>query len=641
MSVELAGKCRDDHLQLTEEEKSERLNFLDEYDPKKPCMHHVHIGLFFDGTNNNKYRDLPIHCASNVARLFEAFTGSPAKQEATYGGKPSVPLLVGIPDNVKPYYRKIYIPGLGTAMPEADDPGENLGFIKSYGTFLGDKTRGLAMALHGEGRIRWALLQTLNQVALALNGNQISDDDIKKAATSKNRNEFREAFSFLFANTGPLGQLTVPDSAQSVFMDRLKTHNKNLAKSLEKNFAQVCGPNGQGARIHLSVFGFSRGAAEARAYVNRLYKAVGCTLGGLRYTVKFMGLFDTVASVGIANLVPTSQGHMAWADGQALAIPTSDVVKQCVHLVSAHEVRRCFPLDSVGLANGSVPSNCEEYVYPGVHSDVGGGYTPHDQGRCKDDTDKISQISLAQMYRKALIAGVPLAAENLMPGDVKARFNISDDVKKRFNAYIAYTQPKGKSAPDWNKHKLRELMCEQYYYYLSWRKYRHVPEDSTNPLPIHKLPGLVNSPAVSAKQDIYDIWVTDQEIDRELAGRNALLTQYQIAWSHCTKYWRSAPALDTVKDAALIDMFDLYVHDSRAWFKLNGEADDEWYGGGKDPKGNTRPSKRDKHRVELEAKEKRLDQYVHETNELPGNGSGNYYLIKRELELNEKWGTTL
>ena len=83
MSVYLAEECKDNYLQLTEEEDRGRLNFLDEYDPKKPCMHHVHIGLFFDGTNNNKYRDLPNHCASNVARLFEAFTGTPAKQEAT------------------------------------------------------------------------------------------------------------------------------------------------------------------------------------------------------------------------------------------------------------------------------------------------------------------------------------------------------------------------------------------------------------------------------------------------------------------------------------------------------------------------------------------------------------------------------
>ena len=145
MGVYLAEECKDTHLKLSKEEEFERRSSLDDYDPKKPCMHHVHIGLFFDGTNNNKYRDLPNNGASNVARLFEAYTGSPAKQQATYGGRLSKPLLVGIPENViKSYYRKIYIPGLGTAMPEADDPGENLPFFET-GTALRDKTRRLAM----------------------------------------------------------------------------------------------------------------------------------------------------------------------------------------------------------------------------------------------------------------------------------------------------------------------------------------------------------------------------------------------------------------------------------------------------------------------------------------------------------------
>ncbi|AHI74244.1 hypothetical protein BTRA_1661 [Burkholderia thailandensis USAMRU Malaysia  len=71
------------------------------------------------------------------------------------------------------------------------------------------------------------------------------------------------------------------------------------------------------------------------------------------------------------------------------------------------------PLEGRGPALGMVPinhtdryavNNCEEVVYPGVHSDVGGGYGPEEQGREQD----LSLIPLRHMYAEALRAGVPL-----------------------------------------------------------------------------------------------------------------------------------------------------------------------------------------------------------------------------------------
>lgn len=66
---------------------------------------------------------------SNVGRLFEAYIASPATQSATYGGKPNKALPPPPPAKLAdgslapgsiemadfPYYRKIDIPGLGTA----------------------------------------------------------------------------------------------------------------------------------------------------------------------------------------------------------------------------------------------------------------------------------------------------------------------------------------------------------------------------------------------------------------------------------------------------------------------------------------------------------------------------------------------
>ncbi|KAG1085887.1 hypothetical protein G6F57_019154 [Rhizopus arrhizus] len=61
-------------------------------------------------------------------------------------------------------------------------------------------------------------------------------------------------------------------------------------------------------------------------------------------------------------------GHGGWATAEDLRIPAD--VRRCVHMVAAHEVRGSFPVDLVDGAN------CEQIIYPGVHSDVGGGYTP-------------------------------------------------------------------------------------------------------------------------------------------------------------------------------------------------------------------------------------------------------------------------
>ncbi|WP_297575282.1 hypothetical protein [uncultured Deefgea sp.] len=148
MSALLAEKCRDQPLELVGKEK-----IIAETNSQLPssssCQRDAFLGLFFDGTNNNKYRDLPTNSASNVARLFEAYIGGVATLTATYGGKPDKPLLEGVADGVYSFYRKIYIPGLGTGFPEVNDPGENLSWWSKVKqnkmpTLQGDKTRGLA-----------------------------------------------------------------------------------------------------------------------------------------------------------------------------------------------------------------------------------------------------------------------------------------------------------------------------------------------------------------------------------------------------------------------------------------------------------------------------------------------------------------
>ncbi|HBR4216197.1 TPA: DUF2235 domain-containing protein, partial [Klebsiella pneumoniae] len=150
--------------------------------------------------------------------------------------------------------------------------------------------------------------------------------------------------------------------------------------------------------------------------------------GGMQLpvSVEFLGLLDTVASVGVAHVVPVADGHMSWADG-TMELPDDEtyggLIKKCVHLVSGHEQRLCFPLDSVRRANGKYPPCAREVVYPGMHSDIGGGYPPGDQGKAngEDDSLLLSQVVLHDLYASAFSAGAPLKVPlQALPEDKKS-----------------------------------------------------------------------------------------------------------------------------------------------------------------------------------------------------------------------------
>ncbi|KAF6656767.1 DUF2235 domain-containing protein, partial [Pantoea sp. EKM101V] len=109
------------------------------------------------------------------------------------------------------------------------------------------------------------------------------------------------------------------------------------------------------------------------------------------------------------------------------------------HLVSSHEQRLCFPLDSIRRPDGHYPANSLEVVYPGMHSDLGGGYPPGDQGKANGDGDSLllSQIALNEMYAAAFESGAPLKVpEDSVPEDLKSqRWRVMDiDVISEFAA---------------------------------------------------------------------------------------------------------------------------------------------------------------------------------------------------------------
>ncbi|PKR49722.1 T6SS phospholipase effector Tle1-like catalytic domain-containing protein [Thalassospira marina] len=132
--------------------------------------------------------------------------------------------------------------------------------------------------------------------------------------------------------------------------------------------------------LTFDVFGFSRGAATARVFANLI--AEGRVAGA---QVRFLGIFDTVASFGIpGNNRQSSVGEeLAQAyceiplnvNPLCMLVPSDDAIDLNVrantadtvfHITAGDEYRQFFPLSS------ALPSQAIEVEMPGCHGDVGG-----------------------------------------------------------------------------------------------------------------------------------------------------------------------------------------------------------------------------------------------------------------------------
>ena len=107
----------------------------------------------------------------------------------------------------------------------------------------------------------------------------------------------------------------------------------------------------------VDIVGFSRGAAEARDFANRIKDEHP------QASIRWLGLFDTVESVGL----PATD-----AAGYRMAIP--DTVERAFQIVAGDEHRRFFPSTSILSASGKLDPRYQEITLPGAHSDIGGGY---------------------------------------------------------------------------------------------------------------------------------------------------------------------------------------------------------------------------------------------------------------------------
>jgi type VI secretion system (T6SS) phospholipase Tle1-like effector len=181
---------------------------------------------------------------------------------------------------------------------------------------------------------------------------------------------------------------------------------------LDEAYAQLCATwtaPGGGDQI-IDIIGFSRGSATALDFCHRIQDdgikdPRSNAVVEASPKIRFLGLWDVVASFGLANL-----GNAALNFGHTLEIPRKNI-DYCFHAMALDERRPSFlPIRLRGA--------CEVW-FRGVHSDIGGG----------NGNTGLSDITLKWMMSKAKAAGVPIADADIPTWTAPVTATPKPDVK--------------------------------------------------------------------------------------------------------------------------------------------------------------------------------------------------------------------
>lgn len=364
------------------------------------CQKEIRFGLFFDGTGNNRFTDEKKTKVYLKRLNADNYDPQQLQKTTSYLSNVAKLFLLFDENNENSLYKE-YIPGVGTPFSANDEGKPNEGEGSIFGSALG---------YGGNARLCYAFWRLysiiLNKEGL---GNGIIWEQSKRPEKIENDVD------------------TFPEYL-----------NKHLREAIEKSRREKR-KTSKVSKIILYVFGFSRGAAEALSFVNRLSRLSGSSaaqlkFGGIDVEVKFMGIFDTVASVGMVDIKSFRgngilprwfgslvDGHWSWASPENLVVPDNI---RCVHYIAGNEARACFPLTMT-----EHQGNHTLKLYPGAHSDVGGGYGFMEQGKYD-----MSVIPGREMYDEAISAGTPF--KNLMPYDINQMK--LDDVHTLYGEILAH-----------------------------------------------------------------------------------------------------------------------------------------------------------------------------------------------------------
>jgi Uncharacterized alpha/beta hydrolase domain (DUF2235) len=162
---------------------------------------------------------------------------------------------------------------------------------------------------------------------------------------------------------------------------------------INEAYEALCKAWDQGER-DIDIVGFSRGAATTLDFCHCIQER-GIRKPGSDQVVepspkiRFLGVWDVVASFGLANL-----GNTALNIGHHLSLPKSNL-QYCFHALALDERRLSFlPIRVEGA---------REVWFRGVHSDIGGG----------NKNQGLNDVTLRWMMHKAIGAQLPILQEDI------------------------------------------------------------------------------------------------------------------------------------------------------------------------------------------------------------------------------------
>jgi hypothetical protein len=510
------------------------------------CQGQVWVSIFFDGTGNNRgwqepdqsQTQLQRNGHSNVARLFDAHHQ----------------------DSKKGLFR-VYVPGVGTPFPEIGENGgwaTLWGWLTSYG--------GGGMGRYGADRINWAILQVLNSVHQYL-----TEADLIPSGTLAT---IVDNVSSSVENLGFQGP-----ARRMVF----NYWQEKLAAVVKSNQRKV-------TQINLALFGFSRGSATARACANWIAQIAeadggGYSLAGVPVRTYFMGVFDTVASVGLADAVPGVDGHMAWADGN---MGINAAVEECAHFIALHEQRATFPLENAGMGR--------QVAYPGMHSDVGGGYTPGDQGKGMPPagaaTAQLSQVPLVDMHHAATRAGVPVLSMDEINANssLRGKFTVPADLRDTFNGFLrshgvsrglpldTATRRHAEQYLQWRGLRAANLQAQPFFQRSPAKHQADMAQ--ANAQMVTQAGGLSERSAANATPEGASREQTRDVVRGVIPLASLVVPDGREPLGRVEQQLLSAMRSSSSLPAPIVKLFDDYVHDSRAGFRIVGAHEPAWLTGG-------------------------------------------------------------
>ena len=149
----------------------------------------------------------------------------------------------------------------------------------------------------------------------------------------------------------------------------LLSQTARIIKNILASFGDITN-----AEFHFDIFGFSRGATLARMFsttilandcpdilLNKETKDLRELINRSSASVDFLGLFDTVSSIGVGT-----------NDVHKYGLYLHKKVKGAMQLCASDEFRKHFALTDLGESVNK--KNISEFFIPGCHTDVGGTY---------------------------------------------------------------------------------------------------------------------------------------------------------------------------------------------------------------------------------------------------------------------------